>query len=159
MGLLKAKADTWKDIPMLAKTHGQPASPTRVGKEFYVFYERLEKQIKQVKAVPFSAKFGGATGNLNAHHVAYPKKDWIVFANDFVNNGLGLDRSQTTTQIEHYDNLGALFDGLKRVNTILIDLNRDVWTYISMDYFKQKIKEGEIGSSAMPHKVNNSCLK
>ena len=154
MGLLKAKAETWKDIPMLAKTHGQPASPTRVGKEFYVFYERLEKQIKQIKAVPFSAKFGGATGNLNAHHVAYPKKDWIVFANDFVNNGLGLDRSQTTTQIEHYDNLGALFDGLKRVNTILIDLNRDVWTYISMDYFKQKIKEGEIGSSAMPHKIN-----
>lgn len=154
MKLLKQKADTWKDIPMLAKTHGQPASPTRLGKEFYVFYERLEKQIQQVKAVPFSAKFGGATGNLNAHHVAFPNIDWVGFANEFVNKRLGLDRSQTTTQIEHYDNLAALFDGLKRINTILIDLNRDVWTYISMDYFKQKIKEGEIGSSAMPHKVN-----
>ncbi len=152
--LIKEKANEWKNIPMLAKTHGQPASPTRLGKEFYVFVERLEKQIAQVKAVPFSAKFGGATGNLNAHHVAYPETDWINFANNYVNNGLGLDRSQTTTQIEHYDNLAALFDGLKRVNTILIDLDRDVWTYVSMDYFKQKIKAGEIGSSAMPHKVN-----
>ena len=152
--LIRARAIEWKNIPMLAKTHGQPASPTRLGKEFYVFVERLEKQIAQVKAVPFSAKFGGATGNLNAHHVAYPNTNWVDFANDYVNNGLGLDRSQTTTQIEHYDNLAALFDGLKRINTILIDLDRDVWTYVSMDYFKQKIKKGEIGSSAMPHKVN-----
>jgi len=152
--LIRARAIEWKNIPMLAKTHGQPASPTRLGKEFYVFVERLEKQILQVKAVPFSAKFGGATGNLNAHHVAYPDTNWVDFANDYVNNGLGLDRSQTTTQIEHYDNLAALFDGLKRINTILIDLDRDVWTYVSMDYFKQKIKKGEIGSSAMPHKVN-----
>lgn len=152
--LIKTRAIEWKNIPMLAKTHGQPASPTRLGKEFYVFVERLEKQIAQVKAVPFSAKFGGATGNLNAHHVAYPDTNWVDFANDYVNNGLGLDRSQTTTQIEHYDNLAALFDGLKRINTILIDLDRDVWTYVSMDYFKQKIKKGEIGSSAMPHKVN-----
>ncbi len=152
--ILKAKATEWKNIPMLAKTHGQPASPTRLGKEFYVFVERIEKQLEQVKAVPFSAKFGGATGNLNAHHVAYPEYNWVDFANNYVNNGLGLDRSQTTTQIEHYDNLAALFDGLKRINNILIDLDRDVWTYVSMDYFKQKIKEGEIGSSAMPHKVN-----
>jgi adenylosuccinate lyase len=152
--ILKAKATEWKNIPMLAKTHGQPASPTKLGKEFYVFVERLEIQLKQVKAVPFSAKFGGATGNLNAHHVAYPEYNWVKFANNYVNNGLGLDRSQTTTQIEHYDNLAALFDGLKRINNILIDLDRDVWTYVSMDYFKQKIKEGEIGSSAMPHKVN-----
>ena len=152
--LIRARAIEWKNIPMLAKTHGQPASPTRLGKEFYVFVERLEKQISQVKAVPFSAKFGGATGNLNAHHIAYPDTNWVDFANDYVNNGLGLDRSQTTTQIEHYDNLAALFDGLKRINTILIDLDRDVWTYVSMDYFKQKIKKGEIGSSAMPHKVN-----
>ncbi|MGB0882690.1 MAG: adenylosuccinate lyase [Vicingaceae bacterium] len=154
VALIKEKANEWKNIPMLAKTHGQPASPTRLGKEFYVFVERLEKQIAQVKAVPFSAKFGGATGNLNAHHVAYPNTNWIEFANNYVNNGLGLDRSQTTTQIEHYDNLAALFDGLKRINTILVDLDRDVWTYVSMDYFKQKIKKGEIGSSAMPHKVN-----
>ncbi|MBL4669325.1 MAG: adenylosuccinate lyase [Flavobacteriales bacterium] len=152
--LIKARATEWKNIPMLAKTHGQPASPTRLGKEFYVFVERLEKQITQVKAIPFSAKFGGATGNLNAHHVAYPETNWVEFANNYVNNTLGLDRSQTTTQIEHYDNLAALFDGLKRINTILIDLDRDVWTYVSMDYFKQKIKAGEIGSSAMPHKVN-----
>ena len=151
---LKSKANEWKNIPMLAKTHGQPASPTRLGKELYVFVERIEKQLKQVKAVPFSAKFGGATGNLNAHHVAYPEYNWVEFANNYVNKGLGLDRSQTTTQIEHYDNLAALFDGLKRINTILIDLDRDIWSYISMDYFKQKIKEGEIGSSAMPHKVN-----
>lgn len=154
IALLKTKATEWKNIPMLAKTHGQPASPTRLGKEFYVFIERIEKQLAQVKAVPYSAKFGGATGNLNAHHVAYPEYNWIDFANNYVNNGLGLDRSQTTTQIEHYDNLAALFDGLKRINNILIDLDRDVWTYVSMDYFKQKIKEGEIGSSAMPHKVN-----
>jgi adenylosuccinate lyase len=152
--LLKQKATDWKNIPMLAKTHGQPASPTKLGKEFYVFVERIEKQLAQVKAVPFSAKFGGATGNLNAHHVAYPEYNWIEFSNNYVNNKLGLDRSQTTTQIEHYDNLAALFDGLKRINNILIDLDRDVWTYVSMDYFKQKIKEGEIGSSAMPHKVN-----
>lgn len=152
--LLRARATEWKNIPMLAKTHGQPASPTRLGKEFYVFIERIEKQLAQVKAVPYSAKFGGATGNLNAHHVAYPEYNWVDFANNYVNNGLGLDRSQTTTQIEHYDNLAALFDGLKRINNILIDLDRDVWTYVSMDYFKQKIKEGEIGSSAMPHKVN-----
>lgn len=154
LSILKAKATEWKEIPMLAKTHGQPASPTRLGKEFYVFIERIEKQLEQVKAVPFSAKFGGATGNLNAHHVAYPAYNWVEFANNYVNNGLGLNRSQTTTQIEHYDNLASLFDGLKRINNILIDLDRDVWTYISMDYFKQKIKEGEIGSSAMPHKVN-----
>lgn len=154
IAILKEKATEWKNIPMLAKTHGQPASPTRLGKEFYVFIERIEKQLEQVKAVPFSAKFGGATGNLNAHHVAYPEYNWVDFANNYVNNGLGLDRSQTTTQIEHYDNLAALFDGLKRINNILIDLDRDVWTYVSMDYFKQKIKEGEIGSSAMPHKVN-----
>jgi adenylosuccinate lyase len=151
---IKSKATEWKNIPMLAKTHGQPASPTRLGKEFYVFVERLEKQIKQVNAIPFSAKFGGATGNLNAHQVAYPEYNWVEFANNYVNNILGLDRSQTTTQIEHYDNLAALFDGLKRINTILIDLDRDVWTYVSMEYFKQKIKAGEIGSSAMPHKVN-----
>jgi adenylosuccinate lyase len=154
VALVKARATEWKNIPMLAKTHGQPASPTRLGKEFYVFVERLEKQIIQIKAIPFSAKFGGATGNLNAHHVAYPETNWVAFANNYVNNGLGLDRSQTTTQIEHYDNLAALFDCLKRINTILIDLDRDVWTYVSMDYFKQKIKAGEIGSSAMPHKVN-----
>lgn len=151
---LKEMSSAWANIPMLAKTHGQPASPTKLGKEFYVFVERIEKQLLQVKAVPFSAKFGGATGNLNAHHVAYPNYNWVDFSNNFVNNGLGLDRSQTTTQIEHYDNLAALFDGLKRINTILIDLDRDIWTYVSMDYFKQKIKEGEIGSSAMPHKVN-----
>lgn len=152
--VLKTRATEWKNIPMLAKTHGQPASPTRLGKEFYVFIERIEKQLEQVKAIPFSAKFGGATGNLNAHHVAYPETNWVEFANNYVNNGLGLDRSQTTTQIEHYDNLAALFDGLKRINNILIDLDRDVWTYVSMEYFKQKIKAGEIGSSAMPHKVN-----
>ncbi|TXB65288.1 adenylosuccinate lyase [Vicingus serpentipes] len=154
LNLIKQKANDWKNIPMLAKTHGQPASPTKLGKEFYVFVERIEKQLAQVKAVPFSAKFGGATGNLNAHHVAYPEYNWIEFSNNYVNKKLGLDRSQTTTQIEHYDNLAALFDGLKRINNILIDLDRDVWTYVSMDYFKQKIKEGEIGSSAMPHKVN-----
>ena len=144
----------WKDIPMLAKTHGQPASPTRLGKEIQVFSERLTVQRKQLLAIPFSAKFGGATGNFNAHHIAFPEINWVEFANNFVNKTLGLDRSQTTTQIEHYDNLAALFDCLKRINTILLDLDRDMWTYISMDYFKQKLKEGEIGSSAMPHKVN-----
>ncbi|MDR1897185.1 MAG: adenylosuccinate lyase [Prevotellaceae bacterium] len=144
----------WGEIPMLARTHGQPASPTKLGKEIRVFVERLEKQINQLKTVPFSAKFGGATGNFNAHNVAYPDIDWVNFANNFVNNILKLNRSQTTTQIEHYDNLAALFDNLKRINTIFIDLCRDIWTYISMEYFKQKIKEGEVGSSAMPHKVN-----
>jgi len=154
LSILKTKATAWKNISMLAKTHGQPASPTRLGKEFYVFIERIEKQLAQVKNIPFSAKFGGATGNLNAHHVAYPKTDWVNFANNFVNNNLKLNRSLTTTQIEHYDNLAALFDGLKRINNIIIDLDRDIWTYVSMNYFKQKIKTGEIGSSAMPHKVN-----
>lgn len=147
-------ANDWKSISMLAKTHGQPASPTLLGKEILVFHERLGIQIDQLKNIPFSAKFGGATGNFNAHHVAYPSEDWKTFANNFVNEQLGLSRSQTTTQIEHYDNLAALFDAMKRINSILIDLNRDLWTYISMDYFKQKLKEGEVGSSAMPHKVN-----
>src|SRR5690606_27507384 len=133
---------------------GQPASPTRLGKEIKVFVERIEKQLNLLKQVPFSAKFGGATGNFNAHHVAYPNNDWVAFGNKFVNETLGLDRSQTTTQIEHYDNLAACCDGLKRINNIIIDLCRDVWTYISMDYFKQKITAGQIGSSAMPHKVN-----
>jgi len=151
---IKEKAIVWKDIPMLARTHGQPASPTRLGKEFMVFVERMEAQIKQLNAIPFSAKFGGATGNFNAHKVAFPEIDWIAFSNDFVNNKLGLSRSQITTQIEHYDNMAALFDSLKRINTILIDFDRDIWTYVSMDYFKQKIKKGEVGSSAMPHKVN-----
>ncbi|HET6245024.1 MAG: adenylosuccinate lyase [Bacteroidetes bacterium] len=151
---IKEFAIQWKEIPMLAKTHGQPASPTKLGKELMVFVERLEKQKSQLKAVPMSAKFGGATGNLNAHFVAYPKTDWVSFANDFVNHTLGLDRSQYTTQIEHYDNIAALCDAIKRINTILIDLNRDMWMYISMNYFKQQIKAGEIGSSAMPHKVN-----
>lgn len=147
-------AEEWKDVPMLARTHGQPASPTRLGKEIFVFVERLRAQITQLISIPISAKFGGATGNFNAHAVAYPGTDWVRFANDFVNSTLGLSRQQTTTQIEHYDDLAALFDGLKRINTILIDLDRDFWTYISMEYFKQKIKEGEVGSSVMPHKVN-----
>jgi adenylosuccinate lyase len=151
---LESFQEEWKYIPMLARTHGQPASPTRLGKEIKVFTERLHVQMAQLQQIPFSAKFGGATGNLNAHHVAFPDYDWVRFANDFVNSILGLDRSQTTTQIEHYDNLSALFDCLKRINTIILDLNRDMWTYISMEYFKQKLKEGEIGSSAMPHKVN-----
>jgi adenylosuccinate lyase len=146
--------NVWKDIPMLARTHGQPASPTRLGKEIKVFVERLQVQMKQLEAMPYSSKFGGATGNFNAHHVAFPKHDWVKFANNFVDNNLGLNRSQTTTQIDHYDNLAALFDVLRRINTIILDLNRDMWTYISMEYFKQKLKEGEIGSSAMPHKVN-----
>ena len=147
-------AHLWANIPMLARTHGQPASPTRLGKELLVFSERLLKQVAQLGDVPYSAKFGGATGNYNAHHVAYPQIDWIKFGDQFVNQKLGLERSRYTTQIEHYDNLAALFDNLKRINTILIDLSRDMWAYISMDYFKQQIKAGEIGSSAMPHKVN-----
>ena len=151
---IKALEIEWKDIPMLARTHGQAASPTRLGKELKVFRERLEIQKKTLLAVPFSAKFGGATGNFNAHFVAYPEIDWVGFSNDFVNDVLGLHRSQTTTQIEHYDHMAGLFDALKRINTILIDLDRDVWTYVSMDYFKQKLKAGEIGSSAIPHKVN-----
>ena len=151
---LNAFAIEWKDIPMLARTHGQAASPTRLGKEIMVYADRLKEQYNGLISTPFSAKFGGATGNFNAHFVAYPNIDWVEFANEFVDDTLGLTRSQITTQVEHYDNLARLFDALKRINTILIDLNRDVWTYISMDYFKQKIKEGEIGSSAMPHKVN-----
>ncbi|MHC1705245.1 MAG: adenylosuccinate lyase [Tenuifilaceae bacterium] len=151
---LKSLSKEWSDIPMLARTHGQPASPTRLGKEIKVFIERLKVQQNQLMSIPNSAKFGGATGNFNAHHVAYPEVDWVKFANNFVNKSLKLDRSQVTTQIEHYDNLAAQFDCLKRINTILIDLCRDMWTYISMEYFKQKIKKGEIGSSAMPHKVN-----
>jgi len=151
---LNGLATDWKDIPMLAKTHGQPASPTRLGKEIYVFVERLKIQLEQMKAIPYSAKFGGATGNFNAHFVAYPSIDWVNFANKFLHEKLKISRSQTTTQIEHYDNLAALFDAMKRINTILVDLDRDMWTYISMEYFKQKIKAGEIGSSAMPHKVN-----
>ena len=144
----------WKDIAMLARTHGQPASPTRLGKEVYVFVERIHKQLDLLHTIPYSAKFGGATGNFNAHHIAYPEINWNHFANLFVTVQLGLSRSQPTTQIEHYDNLAALFDNLKRINTILIDFSRDVWQYVAMNYFKQKIKEGEIGSSAMPHKVN-----
>ena len=151
---LRLLADEWKDVPMLARTHGQPASPTKLGKEIMVFVERIENAVEQALYIPVSAKFGGATGNFNAHHVAFPKKDWIGFANEFVDDILGLQRLQFTTQIEHYDNLAASFDSLKRINNILIDFCRDVWTYISMDYFKQKTKEGEVGSSAMPHKVN-----
>jgi adenylosuccinate lyase len=144
----------WKDIPMLARTHGQPASPTILGKEMMVFVERMENQIQQFSYIPFTGKFGGATGNFNAHVVAYPKTNWVKFADQFVEEKLNLQRQQYTTQIEHYDLLAGHFDAIKRINTILIDLCRDIWTYISMDYFKQKIKEGEIGSSAMPHKVN-----
>ncbi|MGB0368971.1 MAG: adenylosuccinate lyase [Flavobacteriales bacterium] len=151
---LNSLAEEWKEIPLLARTHGQPASPTRMGKEIMVFVERLEAQKKHLLAVPFSAKFGGATGNFNAHQVAYPATDWVAFGNDFVNETLGLSRSQTTTQIEHYDNIAAWCDALRRINTIVLDLDRDMWTYISNDLFKQKIKEGEVGSSAMPHKVN-----
>jgi adenylosuccinate lyase len=154
IGKIKELENKWKDIPMLARTHGQAASPTRLGKELKVFRERLEIQKNTLISVPFSAKFGGATGNFNAHHVAYPDIDWIHFSNQFVNETLGLHRSQTTTQIEHYDHTAGLFDALKRINTILLDLDRDIWTYVSMDYFKQKLKAGEIGSSAMPHKVN-----
>ena len=151
---LRELAEEWRTVPMLAHTHGQTASPTSLGKEIRVFVERLDKQLAQLRAIPFPAKFGGATGNFNAHSVAYPTIDWVAFANRFVNETLGLERSQYTTQIEHYDNIAALFDAYKRVNTILIDLARDMWTYISMEYFKQKIKAGEVGSSAMPHKVN-----
>ncbi|MFC1488626.1 adenylosuccinate lyase [Thermodesulfobacteriota bacterium] len=151
---LNEKANAWKDIPMLARTHGQPASPTSLGKEIYVFVDRLKKQTELIKTVPYSAKFGGATGNFNAHYLAYPETDWIAFGDHLVNEIFGLERSRVTTQIEHYDNLAAFFDNLKRINTILIDLNRDVWSYISMDYFKQRIKDGEVGSSVMPHKVN-----
>jgi len=147
-------ADEWKDIPMLARTHGQPASPTRLGKEIGVFVARLDGQIKYFGQIPYSAKFGGATGNFNAHKVAFPDIDWITFASNFVNEELGLQRSDPTTQIEHYDNLAALFDNMRRINVILIDMARDIWTYISMEYFRQKIRKGEIGSSAMPHKVN-----
>lgn len=154
ISLLKNLANEWTNIPLLAHTHGQPASPTKLGKEILVFVERLEKQFEQLKAVPFSAKFGGATGNFNAHFVAYGNINWQDFGNNFVDNQLDLSRSQYTTQIEHYDNLAALFDALKRINTIILDLDRDMWTYISMNYFKQKIKAGEVGSSAMPHKVN-----
>ena len=154
VSILTEKANQWKHVAMLARTHGQPASPTSLGKEIYVFVDRLDKQLKLAKKVPFSAKFGGATGNFNAHHVAYPEIDWIAFGDNLVNKILGLQRSRVTTQIEHYDNFAAACDNLKRINTILIDLNRDIWTYISMKYFKQKIKEGEVGSSAMPHKVN-----
>jgi adenylosuccinate lyase len=151
---LKELSTDWMDIPMLARTHGQPASPTRLGKEIAVFTERLEEQLRYLNNVPFAAKFGGATGNFNAHFVAYPKNDWRQFGNDFVEGTLGLKHSFPTTQIEHYDHFAAFFDVLKRINNILIDLDRDIWTYVSMDYFKQKIKAGEIGSSAMPHKVN-----
>jgi adenylosuccinate lyase len=150
---IKALGEEWKDIALLAHTHGQPASPTRLGKEFWVFAERLERQMDLLKTIPYSAKFGGATGNFNAHNVAYPETSWIDFGNNFVGS-LGLSRSKYTTQIEHYDNLAALMDNLKRLNNIVLDLDRDVWTYVSMGYFKQKIKAGEVGSSAMPHKVN-----
>jgi adenylosuccinate lyase len=151
---LQLLAERWENIPMLARTHGQPASPTKLGKELMVYVERIAAQVDQLIAIPASAKFGGATGNFNAHHIAFPKTDWIKFANEFVDDVLGLQRIQFSTQIEHYDNLAASFDCMKRINTILIDLCRDLWMYISMDYFKQKIKKGEVGSSAMPHKVN-----
>ena len=151
---LKGMAKEWRDIPMLARTHGQPASPTHLGKEIYVFVERLDDQLKTLNNVPFTAKFGGATGNMNAHKVAYPDIDWPAFAKQFVEKSLHLKRQKTTTQIEHYDYMAAYFDALRRINTILIDLSRDIWMYVSMEYFKQKIKAGEVGSSAMPHKVN-----
>ena len=151
---LESKASSWSEIPMLAKTHGQPASPTRLGKEIMVFVERLKSQLELLKQIPHAAKFGGATGNFNAHCVAYPDNDWHSFGNDFVSKKLGLTRSQPTTQIEHYDHLAALFDGLKRINTVLIDFSRDIWQYISMNYFTQTISKNEVGSSAMPHKVN-----
>ena len=152
--MLKKYAEDWADVPMLAKTHGQPASPTRLGQEVMVFVYRLEQQVKLLKATPVSAKFGGATGNFNAHHVAFPEYDWKAFGNKFVNEVLGLSREEWTTQISNYDNMAAIFDGMKRIDTILIDLCRDFWQYVSMEYFKQKIKAGEVGSSAMPHKVN-----
>jgi adenylosuccinate lyase len=152
--MLSGLGDEWRDVTLLARTHGQPASPTRLGKEIMVFVERLDKQLNLLKAIPCSAKFGGATGNFNAHQVAYPDIDWVDFANNFVSKSLNLERLQTTTQISHYDDMAAIFDNLRRINTIMIDLDRDMWTYISMDYFKQQIKQGEVGSSAMPHKVN-----
>ncbi|RPE00872.1 adenylosuccinate lyase [Aureibaculum marinum] len=151
---LRGLADEWKNISMLARTHGQPASPTRLGKEIFVFVERIEQQVSQLQKIPYAAKFGGATGNYNAHKVAYPNVDWKKFGTNFVEKILGLHHSFPTTQIEHYDHIAGIFDALKRINTILIDLDRDIWTYISMNYFKQKIKAGEVGSSAMPHKVN-----
>lgn len=154
INLLQSKADEWQEVSMLAKTHGQPASPTRLGKEVMVFVSRLKNQVSLLKSIPFSAKFGGATGNYNAHTVAYPQYNWREFGSKFVSDKLGLVREEYTTQISNYDNMAAIFDGLKRINTIMIDLNRDFWQYISMEYFKQKIKAGEIGSSAMPHKVN-----
>jgi len=154
IGLLFDKAEEWKNIPMLAKTHGQPASPTRLGKEIRVFHERLVQQTDRSETIPFAAKFGGATGNFNAHYVAYPNEDWHSFGNKFVESYLGLTRSRPTTQIEHYDHLAALFDSLKRINTILLDFSKDIWQYVSMNYFKQKIEKNEVGSSAMPHKVN-----
>ncbi len=151
---IASKAKSWKNIPMLARTHGQPASPTSVGKELYVFVDRLKQQIKLLKAVPITVKFGGATGNLNAHYAAYPEIEWVTFTDNFTKSHLGLERQKVTTQIEHYDNLAAMFDGMSRINTILIDFCRDIWMYIAMDYFKQKIVANEVGSSAMPHKVN-----
>ena len=154
VGQIRAMAKEWENVPLLARTHGQPASPTRLGKELMVYVERLDKQLAMLHSIPAPAKFGGATGNFNAHHAAYPDIDWVAFANRFVNDVLHLDRSQLTTQIEHYDNIAAIFDNFKRINTILIDFCRDIWTYVSMEYFKQKIKAGEVGSSAMPHKVN-----
>ncbi len=154
VSLLEQQATQWKDIAMLARTHGQPASPTRLGKEIHVFIERIRKQQMLLHTIPHSAKLGGATGNFNAHHITFPKVDWNGFANNFTHQKLGLQRSNPTTQIEHYDNMAALFDNLKRINTILIDYSRDIWQYVAMNYFKQKIKEGEVGSSAMPHKVN-----
>ena len=154
LDLLNSRAEEWKNIPLLSRTHGQAASPTRMGKEIKVFSERIEKQLSLLSTIPFNAKFGGATGNFNAHHVAFPEIDWVNFANNFTKDALNLERQQTTTQIEHYDNLAALMDNISRINTILIDFSRDIWTYVSMDYFKQKIKKGEVGSSAMPHKVN-----
>ena len=154
IGQLETYAEEWKAVPMLAKTHGQPASPTRLGKEVMVYVYRLKEQLAALKACKFTAKFGGATGNFNAHHVAYPQIDWPAFGAQFVRQKLGLERETWTTQISNYDHMGAIFDGIRRINTILIDLDRDFWLYISMDYFKQKIKAGEVGSSAMPHKVN-----
>ena len=151
---LKQYAEEWKAVPMLAKTHGQPASPTRLGKEIMVFVYRLSEQLDALKACKYTAKFGGATGNFNAHHVAYPQIDWRAFGNQFVSEKLGLEREQWTTQISNYDHLGGVFDAIRRINTVIIDLDRDFWMYISMEYFKQKIKAGEVGSSAMPHKVN-----
>ena len=152
--LIHEKSKEWIDVPLLAHTHGQPASPSSMGKEWYVFYERLITQWNLLEEIPFCGKFGGATGNFNAHHIAYPEVDWVLFGNRFLSERLGLYRLQTTTQIEHYDNMAAYFDGIKRINNILLDLDRDVWTYISMEYFKQQVKAGEVGSSAMPHKVN-----